>query len=159
MRSLFFVVSITLVLSFFFLQCETNPVDKLHSKDLVVVTLKNRKKRKEKRRRRKNVKNFTPKMVRALRSSLMRFSFYARAWCILPPLLLLPPLLSLQLHFSITHPPFFLRFLSLFFFSNETINWEKVDSTNWHCSCGQSIDMTVNRFEYINSISNFDRSH
>lgn len=102
---------------FFFLQCETNPVDKLHSKDLVVVTLKNRKKRKEKRRRRKNVKNFTPKMVRALRSSLMRFSFYARAWCILPPLLLLPPLLSLQLHFSIAHPPFFSSFpFSLFLF-------------------------------------------
>lgn len=158
MRSLFFVVSITLVLSFFFLQCETNPVDKLHSKDLVVVTLKNRNKKKEKRRRRKNVKNFTPKMVRALRSSLMRFSFYARAWFSLPS------------YFSLLYyrcsciflsriPLFFLRFLSLFFFSNETVNWEKVDSTNWHCSCGQSIDMTVNRFEYINSIPNFDRSH
>lgn len=60
MRSLFFVVSITLVLSFFFLQCETNPVDKLHSKDLVVVTLKNRKKKKRKKKKEEKCKKFYP---------------------------------------------------------------------------------------------------
>lgn len=63
MRSLFFVVSITLVLSFFFfffLQCETNPVDKLHSKDLVVVTLKNRNKKKRKKKKEEKCKKFYP---------------------------------------------------------------------------------------------------
>lgn len=45
---------------FFFLQCETNPVDKLHSKDLVVVTLKNRKKKKRKKKKEEKCKKFYP---------------------------------------------------------------------------------------------------
>lgn len=148
-------------LFFFFLQCETNPVDKLHSKDLVVVTLKNRKKKKGKKKKKEKCKKCKKPRKWCVR--------YVQVWCV-SHFTRERDVFSLPSYFSLFYyrcsciflsriPLFFLHFLFLFFFSNETINWEKVDSTNWHCSCGQSIDITVNRFEYINSIPNFDRSH
>lgn len=133
MRSLFFVVSITPVLFFPFFYNAPNPVDKLHSKDLVVVTLK-----KKKSRRKKNVK-ISPRK-RCVRMYVQVYDAPVM-WCIsFPPPLLLS--LLLQLHFPILHP-FFIRFFFFFFYFFPKPSMEKdwfEPWTNWHCSSGQSIE-------------------
>lgn len=85
-------------------------------------------------------------MVRALRSSLMRFAWYispsyfsllhyCRRSCIF---------LSRIPLFSLSSFPFF------FLFSNHQLEKDWFNLwTNWHSWCGQSIDITVNRFRIL----------
>ena len=85
MRSLFFVVSITLVLSFFlsFFFYNARQIPSTNSTRRISLLsrwkIETKKERKKKKREKCKKFKYTAKMVRALRSSLMRF-----AWCISP---------------------------------------------------------------------------
>lgn len=90
-------------------------------------------------------------MVRALRSSLMRF---ARVWCILRSYFSLLHycrrsciFLSRILLFPLSSFPFF---FPLFPTRNHQLEKDWFNLwTNWHSWCGRSIDITVNRFRIL----------
>ena len=87
-------------------------------------------------------------MVRALRSSLMRF---ARVWCILRSYFSLLHYCRRSCIFLSRIPLFSLSSFPFFFlFSNHQLEKDWFNLwTNWHSWCGRSIDITVNRFRIL----------